>query len=158
MELDECPSSRKRNRNIIRRAEYLKVKDLHFGYHEEEIIKGMCFTIKAGEPLAIMGHTGIGKTTLIRLIAGILEPNQGNILLNGDGKDWDTAELERRNFVYVPQGNSLFSGTIRDNLRMVNRDASEEQLKGALSIACADFVLNYSLEIVNTAKTDFFIQ
>ena len=140
MELEECPSSRKRNRNIIRQAEYLKVEDLHFGYSDGEIINGMSFTVKAGEPLAIMGHTGVGKTTLIRLIAGILEPNQGNILLKGDGKDWDTAELERTNFVYVPQGNSLFSGTIRDNLRMVNREASDEQLKEALGTACADFV------------------
>ena len=140
MELEECPSSRKRNRNIIRQAEYLKVEDLHFGYSDGEIINGMSFTVKAGEPLAIMGHTGVGKTTLIRLIASILEPNQGNILLKGDGKDWDTAELERTNFVYVPQGNSLFSGTIRDNLRMVNREASDEQLKEALGTACADFV------------------
>ena len=140
MELEECPSSRKRNRNIIRQAEYLQVEDLHFGYSDGEIINGMSFTVKAGEPLAIMGHTGVGKTTLIRLIAGILEPNQGNILLKGDGKDWDTAELERTNFVYVPQGNSLFSGTIRDNLRMVNREASDEQLKEVLGTACADFV------------------
>lgn len=140
MELEECPSSRKRNRNIIRQAEYLKVEDLHFGYSDGEIINGMSFTVKAGEPLAIMGHTGVGKTTLIRLIAGILEPSQGNILLKGDGKDWNTAELERTNFVYVPQGNSLFSGTIRDNLQMVNREASDEQLKEALGTACADFV------------------
>ena len=140
MELDECQSGRKRKQNIIRQAEYLKIEDLHFGYSECEIIKGMSFTIKAGEPLAIMGHTGVGKTTLIRLIAGILEPNQGNILLKGDGNDWNTAELERTNFVYVPQGNSLFSGTVRENLRMVNPEASDEQLKEVLDIACANFV------------------
>ena len=140
MELDECPSGRKRNKSIIQKAEYLKIEDLHFGYNEREIIKGMNFTVKAGEPLAIMGHTGVGKTTLIRLIAGILEPNQGNILLKGDGNDWNTAELERTNFVYVPQGNSLFSGTVRENLRMVNPEASDEQLKEVLDIACANFV------------------
>ena len=140
MELDECPSGRKRNKSIIRQAEYLKIEDLHFGYNEREIIKGMNFTVKAGEPLAIMGHTGVGKTTLIRLIAGILEPGQGNILLNGDGSNWDTAELDRTNFVYVPQGNSLFSGTIRENLQMVNREVADSQLKEVLGMACADFV------------------
>ena len=142
MELDDCPSGRKRNRNIIQQAEYLKINNLHFGYNEQKIIEGMDFTIKAGEPVAIMGHTGAGKTTLIRLIAGILEPDHGNILLKGDGNDWDTAELERTNFVYVPQGNSLFSGTVRENLRMVSPEADEEKLKEVLHMACADFVWN----------------
>ena len=60
--------------------------------------------------------------------------------MKGDGNDWNTAELERTNFVYVPQGNSLFSGTVRENLRMVNPEASDEQLKEVLDIACANFV------------------
>ena len=142
MELDECPSGRKRNRKIIEQAECLMINDLHFGYNEHKIIKGMNLTIKAGEPIAIMGHTGAGKTTLIRLVAGILEPDHGNILLKGDQNDWDTAELERTNFVYVPQGNSLFSGTVRENLRMVSPEADDEKLKEALHMACADFVWN----------------
>ena len=140
MELDECPSRRIRKRGIIRQAEGLTVNNLQFGYNEHKIIKGMNFTIKAGEPLAIMGHTGAGKTTLIRLIAGILEPDKGNTILKGDGNEWDTAELERTNFVYVPQGNSLFSGSIRENLRMVCPNVTEDCLKEVLEVACADFV------------------
>ncbi len=140
MELDECNCEKERNQVLIRHAENLKIENLHFGYTARKIIEGVSFMARAGEPLAIVGPTGAGKTTLIRLIAGILEPHEGTIFLQGDGKRWDTAKLKRTNFVYVPQGNSLFSGSIRENLRMVNHEASDERLKKVLDIACADFV------------------
>ena len=142
MELDECPCGKRRKKGIVKQVEKLTINDLHFGYSEQKIIQGLNLTIKAGEPLAIMGHTGVGKTTLIRLIAGILEPDKGNSILKGDGMEWDTAELERTNFVYVPQGNSLFSGTIRENLCMVCPKATDVSLKEVLDIACAEFVWN----------------
>lgn len=82
----------------------------------------------------------MGKTTLIRLVAGILDPDQGSVCVGAQGEWWKTSDLHRSNFVYVPQGNSLFSGTIRDNLQMVNRNLTEESISRALKIACADFI------------------
>ena len=73
-------------------------------------------------------------------MAGVLEPDDGCIVLKSGDEEWNVAGIDRLNFVYVPQGNSLFSGTIRENLQMVNRHASEERLKEVLELACADFV------------------
>ena len=142
MELDECGGGRKRREECVETAEALEVRKVHFGYQRRKVIEDLAVTVKPGEPLAVVGPTGAGKTTLIRLVAGILEPDRGSIVLKAEGQEWDTASLHRLNFVYVPQGNSLFSGTIRENLQLVDRSVSEERLKEVLDLACADFVWN----------------
>ncbi len=76
-----------------------------------------------------MGETGIGKTTLFRLILGFIEPSKGKVEVGGE-------------LCFVPQGNTLMSGTIRYNLQLAKPDATDDELREALHIACADFVFD----------------
>ncbi len=105
-----------------------------------------------GSRTAIIGETGSGKSTLLRLILGLLKPQSGKIELfrieDGCKKDIPVSTATRSNIVYVPQGNSLLSGTIRRNLLIGNPDATEEEMKDALRAAAADFVfdLKFGLE------------
>lgn len=140
MELDECGSGRQRTQNRLEKVEALELRNVHFGYDQRKVLEAMDLTVLPGEPLAVMGPTGVGKTTLVRLVAGILEPEAGRIVLRKGENEWDCAGLDRLNFVYVPQGNTLFSGTVRENLQMVDRTVSEERIKEVLQMACADFV------------------
>ena len=87
-----------------------------------------------------MGETGAGKTTLIRLILALIRPQQGQVELYDSRHALPLSPRMRCNFVYVPQGNTLMSGTIRDNLLLGRRDASDEEMLQALHQACADFV------------------
>ena len=89
-----------------------------------------------------MGPTGVGKSTMIRLLLSLLQQRSGEITLySGDGKvEVPVSASTRRNLVYVPQGNSLFSGSIRDNLLVGNPEATDQDLREALHTAAADFV------------------
>ena len=91
--------------------------------------------------IAVMGETGTGKTTLIRLILALIEPQKGVILIKNEEKTVKVSPDTRSNFVYVPQGNTLFSGTIRSNLLIGNPDADEDMLVKVLEVASAGFVL-----------------
>ena len=86
----------------------------------------------------IAGHTGIGKSTLLRLVMGLLKPQEGSVTLDGI----TAGPAIRGNFLYVPQGNSLLSGTIRSNLQLAHPKASEQEIKEALDTAVASFVYN----------------
>ena len=97
---------------------------------------------KPGSSTAILGETGAGKTTLIRLILGLVTPTSGKITLFNNEQETICSPLTRDNIVYVPQGNTLFSGSIRDNLLLGNPEASERELQDALRMACADFVFD----------------
>jgi ABC-type bacteriocin/lantibiotic exporter with double-glycine peptidase domain len=89
-----------------------------------------------------MGETGIGKTTLFRLMLGFIAPQSGSISLYGtDGSTMPVGAQTRPDFVFVPQGNTLMSGSIRFNMQVANPDASDNQIKEALHTACADFVM-----------------
>ncbi|MDO5442799.1 MAG: ABC transporter ATP-binding protein [Bacteroidia bacterium] len=103
-----------------------------------------CFSydFKPGSVTAIMGVTGAGKSTLTRIILGLLRPGSGSVCLySGDRREPASAST-RCNFRYVPQGNTLMSGTVRDNLLMANPSATEDELREALHIAVADFVFD----------------
>ena len=89
----------------------------------------------------LLGHNGAGKTTLVRLMLSLIHPTNGEITIYGDNEEVQCTAGTRANFIYVPQGNTLFSGTIRDNLLLGNPQADESQMKAALQDACADFVL-----------------
>ncbi len=117
-------------------------KDLTFRYEADskDIITSFTHDFRPGTRTMIVGTTGAGKTTLIKLLLGLLRPVSGEIEVYGDGKRRKVSASTLCNFVYVPQGNSLLHGTIRDNLLLADTGATEEKLRDVLHIAAADFV------------------
>ena len=111
-------------------ANGIRFEDVSFRYAngDREILKHFTHTFKPGSKTAIMGETGIGKTTLFRLIVGLIQPLEGRIEVGGG-------------ICFVPQGNTLMSGTIRYNLLLAKPDATDDELREVLHTACADFVM-----------------
>ncbi len=121
----------------------VRMRDVSFSYIEEtRVITDSAFLACPGEIVALVGPSGEGKTTMIRLILGLIRPEEGQTLLVGaDGREVMMNAETRHLFAYVPQGNTILSGTIADNLRMVKEDATDEEIVEALKISCAwDFV------------------
>lgn len=104
------------------------------------VISGLSFDFRPGTCTAVLGETGAGKTTLVRLLLALLTPQEGNVEIYDGSRSRRMSPRLRCNLVYVPQGNTLMSGTIRDNLRLGCLDASDEDMMQALHEACADFV------------------
>ncbi len=108
---------------------------------ERQILTNFTHDFKPGSKTAIMGETGIGKTTLFRLMLALIEPQQGSITVyDNDGHRQPVSTSTRRHFVFVPQGNTLMSGTVRYNLLLACPTATDEQLRDVLHTAMADFV------------------
>ena len=121
----------------------------HYATGDRMVVNHFSHDFKAGTKTAIMGETGIGKTTLFRLLLGFIKPTEGTITLC-QPKGEETIGIQTRpNFVFVPQGNTLMSGSIRYNLQLAKPDATDEELQEVLHTACADFV-NDLPEGINT--------
>ena len=105
-----------------------------------KILKHFSHTFEPGSRTAILGETGAGKSTMIRLILSILHPQEGKIVVFNEKEETIVSPATRCNLVYVPQGNSLLSGTIRENLLLGDAKATDEEMKFALRMAAADFV------------------
>ena len=121
----------------------LRMEGLDFAYVEgKQVIRDSAFHAGPGEIVALVGPSGEGKTTMIRLMLGLIHPDGGRVLIRGkDGTEVEANADGRGLFSYVPQGNAILSGTIAENLRLVREDASDEELEEALKVACAwDFV------------------
>ena len=128
--------------HILQGSISLKVDTISFRYDEQSpyIYKDFSFSVRSGQMIAIMGETGSGKTTLLRLLLGLIKPDSGRISIQNLEHGLTVGESTRNNFVYVPQGNSLLSGTIRENLLVGDSLADERKLRQVLKIAAADFV------------------
>ncbi len=122
----------------------IRVENLSFRYPdgERDVFSGLSCDFAPLSRTAILGETGIGKSTLIRLILSLLEPSSGSITIYGESSSAAVSPRTRCNLVYVPQGNTLFSGTIRENLLMGDPEASEERLREVLEVAQAVFVFS----------------
>ena len=121
----------------------VKMEDLNFSYiGDTKVITDSTFIACPGEIVALVGPSGEGKTAMIRLILGLVGPQEGKaMLVAANGKTIEMNAETRHLFAYVPQGNTILSGTIAENMRMVKEEATDEEIIEALKIACAwDFV------------------
>ena len=143
MELEEIPLEKSSEKEVIDFINpEITFEDVSFEYKKgTKIINDINLTIPYGETIAFVGPSGEGKTTLIRLILALINPSSGKVYLKENNKK-DSFNRDYRNLIsYVPQGNTLFSGTIEDNLRYGNFEATEEEIYEALKNTCAlDFV------------------
>lgn len=142
MELEENPLEEQGEPIEIDAPCGIKLTDVSYAYDDadEYVINHLNYDFYPGSCTAILGETGAGKTTLIRLILALLHPTRGKVEIYNANKKNELSPRLRCNFVYVPQGNTLLSGTIRDNLRLGNLNATDEDMYDALHEACADFV------------------
>lgn len=121
----------------------VKMENTNFAYKEgTQVITNSDFIARPGEIVALVGPSGEGKTTMIRLILGLIRPQEGDVLLEAANGEKVPMNTETRHlFAYVPQGNTILFGTIAENMRMVKEDATDEEIIEALKEACAwDFV------------------
>lgn len=121
----------------------LRIRDLSFRYEDKWVLQQLNLSLKAGEPTAIIGPSGKGKTTLIRLLLSLLKAEKGDITLVDKDGERSLESKHRINFAYIPQGNSLFSGTIRENLMLHVKADSGLDIDKALWLACAEFVFDF---------------
>ena len=142
MELEDNPLEEKGTPVRVRGGAGIRFENVSYSYpsSDRKVIDNLSFDFTPGSSTAIMGETGIGKTTMIKLILSLLTPDSGKIIIYNDSVAKVVSNNTRCNFVYVPQGNNLLSGTIRDNLRLGKVHASDEEIREALTTACADFV------------------
>ena len=144
MELQAVPLEQEGEPVVFPHGAGIRMSDVSFAYDssKRQILSNLSYDFPPGSVTAILGETGAGKTTLVRLILALLRPQQGSVqLYDAEGRSADASPLTRCNLVYVPQGNTLFSGTIRDNLLLGNPDATEQEMRQALTTACAGFVM-----------------
>ena len=116
----------------------LTVRNVSFTYEKEKVLNGVSLTVAPGRRVGIVGSSGAGKTTFIRLLLSLIEADSGEAIYVADGKEEKISSASRRFIAYVPQGNTLLSGTIRSNLKVGNKKATEEQMWEALRLANAD--------------------
>lgn len=112
--------------------------DITFRYNRDLIFDGASITVEKGDFAAITGISGIGKSTLLKLVLGVIYPERGKITLEGDGISHIVDRSTRNLFSYVPQGNMLLSGTLRENITFMCKDKSDEDIMSAVRISCAD--------------------
>lgn len=143
MELEENPLEEQGDPIPLTAPCGVRLEHITYAYDDGDsnVIELLDFDFYPGSCTAVLGETGAGKTTLIRLILALLHPNEGKVILYNQQEQKELSPLMRCNFVYVPQGNTLMSGTIRDNLRLGKLNATEEEIKAALEMSCASFVM-----------------
>lgn len=155
MELEENPLEEQGESVYLKSPCGIRLENVSFAYSAEErtIIDNLSFDFRPGTCTAILGETGSGKTTLVRMILALIKPQKGKIEIYNNKVQHELSPVMRCNFVYVPQGNTLMSGTIRDNLLLGKLNATDKEMEDALHMACADFVMQLP-EGLNTKCTE----
>ena len=143
LDLTDLPQEDDSDPIVLEGVPGVRLDGVSFTYEDgsSKVLDNLNFDFKPGTMTVILGQTGAGKSTLMRLILALLPPTEGSISIYSD-RSIEASARTRANFMYVPQGNSLMSGTIRENLAMADHDASEEQMREALHLSAADFVFD----------------
>lgn len=142
MELEEDPLEEQGDSVWMKAPCGIRLDHVSYRYDDVDgdVIRDLSFDFPPGSCTAILGETGAGKTTLVRLLLALHHPQHGEVTIYNKVERHELSPLLRCNFVYVPQGNTLMSGTIRDNLRLGRLNATDEEMMQALHQSCADFV------------------
>ena len=139
---DDSPGAEGFCRTAERSGAAVRMENVRFTYRSgRDVLAGASFFAHPGEIVAFVGPSGEGKTTVLRLLLGLVRPQAGSVTLQAGGETREVSARLRRLFAYVPQGNTMLSGTIAENLRLIRENATESELWDALEKACAaDFV------------------
>ena len=143
LELSDLPDDieeRADTASIYEKMTSIALSDVSFSYGDAYVLKNAEIEIEKGKLTLVSGISGIGKSTMIKLLMGVIKPESGEACAVMGEKREVLSSSTRSLFAYVPQGNLLMSGTISENLRLAKSDATDEEIKSALKIACADFV------------------
>ena len=124
--------------SLYRRLQTIEARGVTFAYDRDVVLKGASFALPKGAFAVITGPSGIGKSTLLKLLLGIFQLEEGQLVLNCGGEDVVLDRSTRRLFAYVPQGNLLLSGSLRENLTIVRPEATEEELRQALYVSAME--------------------
>jgi len=143
MELQNIPMEEKSETHIRPERVGIDIDGLTFGYTEATVLEDAAAGIRPGEFVAVMGESGVGKTTLVRLLMSFMRGNRGGLTFYNEGGEREPSNAGIREYVsYVPQGNTLFSGTIRENIRMGKIYAATEEMLDALKLSAGyEFVM-----------------
>lgn len=139
-ELENLEQEEQGEQKILKGDVGVKLSEVSFQYEKNKVLDGFSCDFVPNNLHLIVGQTGSGKSTMLRLMLGLLSPQSGTVELYDSETKVDCSPLTRANFVYVPQGNSLISGTIRDNILLGDPLATDEQIAEVLHTAVADFV------------------
>lgn len=137
-----APTERKDGAKLYADMTAVRGKELTFAYDRDLIFDNADFVIPKGSFGVIVGHSGIGKSTLLKLLLGIFPPASGQLYLETENGPVDIDQTTRPLFAYVPQGNLLLSGTLRDNLLVTRQNATEEEIQRAIYISGMDAYLS----------------
>lgn len=143
IEIENLPNEPEQSETIDAKAVYsalqsVEFADISFCYGQVPVLDHTSFSFKKGDFVVLTGISGIGKSTLIKLLLGVFPPQSGKILLHTSAGDRAVSSATRPLFAYVPQGNMLLSGTILENLTFMHPGVSEQAVREALQISCAD--------------------
>lgn len=117
----------------------VEISNLTFAYRKKNVLENLNINIESNDVVGIIGSSGIGKTTLVRLLLSLVKPQKGSIKYIDENGKSELAEPSSRRFIsYVPQGNTMFSGTIESNLRIAKPEATQDEMWAALRIADAE--------------------
>lgn len=144
MELEESPLDEQGEPVALEAPCGIRLEHVDYAYEDgEDVLRDLSFDFKPGTCTAVLGETGAGKTTLIRLVLGLIMPKSGRAEIYSSVNDSvPLSPLTRCNLAYVPQGNTLLSGTVRDNLRLGKLLATDEEMMKALRMSCAEFLFD----------------
>ena len=135
----EREDTKENYRDLLEKKDFsISVNDIHFAYERDEVFSGATTTINKGDFVVISGASGIGKSTLFKLMLGLLNADSGDISLNVDDQKLSIATALRGAVGYVPQGNLIFSGSVRENIAFAKLNATDEEIRQAQALSCAD--------------------
>lgn len=142
MEIEDLPDEEELHTDVDKQDLYRRMQSIcfdhvSFGYDDDTVLEDASLTVRKGSFTAIEGISGIGKSTLFKLLMNVYSPDKGEIYIDA-GEKLTVDKSLRKLFSYVPQGNFLLSGTLRENIAFVAPDATDEEIMHAAGIACAD--------------------